>query len=75
MFSESRKMHLLEDVIKLRDESVLLEIEALLARPLPKGKPNVDAHEFIGLFNIGDVELMEKVINEGCEQIDPADWK
>lgn len=33
------------------------------------------AHDFVGLLSKKDVQLMEKAIEEGCEQIHPDDWK
>lgn len=75
MFSESRKMHLLEEVIKLKDESVLMQLEALVSKSSQHNEPRHSAKELVGMFSAEDAALMDKAINEGCEQIDPADWQ
>jgi hypothetical protein len=33
------------------------------------------AHDFVGLWSKEDAEVIEKAIEEGCEQIHPRDWK
>jgi len=33
------------------------------------------AHDFLGLISKKDIKLMEAAIQQGCEQINPNDWK
>ncbi len=33
------------------------------------------AHDFLGVISKSDAKLMEQAIKDGCEQIDPDDWK
>lgn len=76
MYSEARKMHLIEDLIKVKNEAVLIEIESVLKRAAQEkqvGRPS--AHDFVGMWSKEDAEAIEKAIEEGCEQIHLDDWK
>jgi len=68
MYSESRKLHLLEDLIKLTDKAALLEIEILVKRAIHgQDTSRPSAHSFVGLWSRRDAEAIEKAIEEGCE--------
>lgn len=76
MYSEARKMHLLEEVIKVKNEAVLIELESVLKKAASaKDQPRLSAHDFVGLWSKEDAESIEKAIEDGCEQIHPDDWK
>lgn len=76
MYSESKKLHLIEEVIKIKSEAVLMEIEAVVKRTMRlKRSGKVSAHDFSGLLSETDALLMDAAIEEGCEQINPDDWK
>lgn len=75
MFTEARKIHLIEEVIKLNSESTLKDLEMVLAKSVKPGNKIKSAHEFSGKWNKKDAELIEKAIKEGCEQINQDDWK
>jgi len=75
MFTEIRKLHLIEEVIKLRSEKTLMQIEYILKTAVSTesaGRPS--AHNFLGKISKKDITLMENAIQEGCEQIDADDW-
>lgn len=75
MSSDARKMHLLEEVIKLQDEAILSQLEHILLTPSLENKPKHSARNLAGIFDATDLEVMEKAIDEGCEQVNPEDWK
>lgn len=76
MFTEARKIQLLEDVLKLSNENTLEEIEAVLKKSATKQPVQTkSAHEFSGLWSKKDAVLIEKAITEGCNQILQDDWK
>jgi hypothetical protein len=76
MFTEARKIQLLEDVLKVNSEAVLVELETVLGKSKKgKVKKTVSAHTFSGLWSKKDADLIEKAISEGCEQIHEDDWK
>ncbi len=74
MFTESRKIQLIEEVLKMTNEATLQELETILKKSKPK-KEKQSAHDFVGLWNKKDAALIEKAITEGCEQIHENDWK
>lgn len=76
MHSETRKLRLMEEVLSIKNDHVLDELESFLERIKPKKinhKPS--AHDFSGIWSKEDAHLIEKAIEEGCEQINPDDWK
>ena len=74
MYSEARKMHLIEEVIKVKNEAVLIELESVLKKAASaKDHPRLSAHDFVGLWSKEDAESIEKAIEDGCEQIHPDD--
>ncbi len=76
MFIESRKIQLIEDVLKITNEATLLELEAVLKKSKKiKEKKPLSAHDLVGVWGKKDVILIEKAIEESCEQIHPDDWK
>jgi len=75
MFTEARKLHLIEDVLKLQSEETLMEIERILKSASSERSKRPSAREFVGIISKEDIELMERAIEEGCEQVNPDDWK
>ena len=76
MYSEARKLHLIEDVLKINSEAVLQELETVVRKAMrPKKANKASAHDFLGLVTEDDAKLMETAIEEGCEQVNPDDWK
>lgn len=70
MYSEARKMHPLEEVIKVKNDAVLIELESVLKKAASaKGQPPLSAHDFVGLWSKEDAASIEKAIDDGCEQI------
>ena len=76
MYSEARKMHLIEEVIKTKNEAILVELESVLKKASKtQDQPRPSAHDLVGLWSKDDADLIENAIEEGCEQINPDDWK
>lgn len=74
MYADSRKIHIIEAIIKTDDEKILSKIEETIS-DFEKPKPKFSARDFVGTLSREDAALMEKAIEEGCEQINPDDWK
>lgn len=72
MYSKTRKMYLIEEVIKTKNEAVLIELESVLRKSKTKDQPRPSAHDLVGLWSKDDAELIEKTIEEGCEQTNPG---
>jgi hypothetical protein len=76
MYSEARKLHLIEDVLKIKSEAVLTELENVVKKAMrPKKSGKASAKDFLGLISKKDIKLMETAISKGCEQVNPDDWK
>jgi hypothetical protein len=76
MYTDSRKIQLIEEVLREENDSVLKAIEAILKkskRPVQKKKGS--AFDFVGLWSKKEGDLIEKIIDEDCELINPNDWK
>ncbi len=74
MYADSRKIHIIEAVLKVEDEQILSQIERTIQQSKPNGK-RPSAHSFVSTLTKEDAALMEKAIEEDCEQIHPDDWK
>jgi hypothetical protein len=76
MYSEAKKIHIAEEVLKLSNGDILKELEAVLKKAAKKPvDKKISAHQFSGLLSKKDALLMEKAIQDGCETIQPDDWK
>jgi hypothetical protein len=75
MYGEAKKLHLIEEILKIENEAVLVEVETVINRSKlhPVGRRNFN--EFAGMLSDEEASELEKIIEEGCEQIHPDDWK
>ena len=74
MYPDSRKIYIIEAVLKVEDENVLSEIEQVIKKSQTNGR-KISAYNFTGILSKDDAQLMKKAIEEGCEQIHPDDWR
>ena len=74
MYTDSRKLHIIEAVLKTDDNQTLSQLEQLIQQMQQPGNKK-SAHDFVGILTKEDAEAMEKAIEEGCEKIHPDDWK
>ena len=76
MFTETQKLHLIEEVLKTDNAAILAELETVLKRTRSKTKTKpFSAHELTGIWSKKEAGLIEKAIKDGCEQINADDWK
>ncbi len=75
MSIQSRKMHILEEILRINSSTILLQIENALRTKKKKDKSKVDYNEFSGVLTKLEADEMEKVIEETCEKINSVDWK
>lgn len=76
MYSETKKLHLIEELIHVNNEEILLEIESIIKKSNSKNIENrISAYDFLGLLTEEDANLIDKAIEQGCEQINYDDWK
>jgi hypothetical protein len=75
MFTEARKIQLIEKVLKVSNEATLNELETVLKKSGRRKTEKHSARKFSGIWSKKDAALIEKAIKEDCEQIHPNDWK
>ena len=74
MYADSRKINIIEAVLKVEDEQTLSQIEQTIQQSKPNGK-RTSAHSFVSTLSKEDAALIEKAIEEDCEQINLNDRK
>jgi hypothetical protein len=76
MYSGDRKLHLIEEVLKVKSESVLIALENVLKASYKNSeKRESDIYDFVGILSKKEAKQMKEAIAESCETIDPNDWK
>ncbi len=75
MVTEARKLHVIEEVLKIKSDKLLAEVEAVLKKRPASNKSKLTIHDFVGVISKDDATEMKKVIAETCETIDEDAWK
>lgn len=78
MYSEARKIHLIEEVIKVTNDDVLLQLEDVLAElKLNSSSKNKkqSIYDFVGFLKKSEAKEMRAAIKETCEKINADDWE
>jgi hypothetical protein len=75
MYSDSKKIQLIEEVLRLENPNVLKEIESVLKKSKITTAKNGTAYDLLGQWSKEDSELIEQAITEGCEQINMDEWR
>lgn len=70
MSSEARKLHLIEELLKLDDLNTLGIIESVLFNYKKNEPKTIDFTRFVGKISEEDLDAMERAIKEGCVNID-----
>ncbi len=75
MYGEAKKLHLIEEILKVENDEILSEVETLLANSKLRAIGRKDFNDFSGLLTNTEADEFEKIIKEGCETININDWK
>ena len=76
MHTETRKISLIEAVLKISNEASLSELETVLKRSKKiEEKKHLYAHDFLGVWSHKDADLIAKAIEDSCEQIHEDAWE
>ncbi len=76
MYSEIRKLHLIEEVLKVNNEQTLTALEAVLKVEVkPKNDSLSKLKALSGVWSNEEAQEIEKIIIENCEQVNYDDWK
>jgi hypothetical protein len=77
MYNEARKIHLIEEVLKVNNEAILIELESVIEKSKKKAekenKPSI--YDFVGILTKKEANEMRKAIEETCETINPDEWQ
>lgn len=73
IYTESKKLHLIESLIKENNADVLQKVEKILLASSDKYSPKFA--DFSNTLSQKELEEFEKNIEDGCEQINESDWK
>ncbi|HUZ60523.1 MAG TPA: hypothetical protein VMU83_17260 [Hanamia sp.] len=75
MHTIERKIHLIEEVLKIDNESILQALEVALEKSKkPKNKKR-SIYDFVGVITNEEAKQMKKAIKETAETINADDWK
>ncbi len=74
MYADSRKIHIIEALLKVEDDETLSQIEEVIGKEAVQ-PAKIAARDLFGIWGKEEAEAIEKAIEEGCEQIHPDDWK
>ncbi len=76
MHIETRKLHLIEEMLKVKSEATLSALEKLLKNTKNKTVEKTPSlKDFSGIWSKDEAEEMERLISESCETIHRDDWK
>jgi hypothetical protein len=75
MYAETKKLHLIEELLKVDNDTVLAEVEKVLAKSKSQLPGSNRFRNFSGTLSLEEVNELERNIEEGCEQINEDDWK
>jgi hypothetical protein len=75
MYGEAKKLHLIEEILKIENEAVLTEVETVIANSKLRAVSRKSFKDLVGIWTEEEADEMKRIIEEGCEQINPDDWK
>lgn len=75
MYSEGKKLHLIEEILRIENESVLNEVEAIIRRNRLREDNAKSVDDFAGIWTKKEADEIKRIIEDNCEQINPDDWK
>jgi hypothetical protein len=75
MNGEAKKLQLIGKLLAVSDEAVLAAVDAILIKADKATEKRESFKDLAGKLNEGQLKELELLIEEGCEQINPNDWK
>jgi DnaJ-class molecular chaperone len=75
MYAESRKIQLIEDVLKVDNDAILSELESVLKKSRKSTGKKKTIYDFVGILTNKEASDIKKAIKETSETIHPDDWK
>lgn len=71
----AKKIHLIEEFLKLESGTILHKLESVLKKAKKKTIQKHSIYDFVGIWNKKDAGQIKRVIEETSEQINEDDWK
>ena len=78
MYTEARKLQIIEAVLKTENEAVLAAMEIIVEKENNSKTNNSSKTKFsdlLGVLTNEEAESMKQTIEENFEKINPDDWK
>lgn len=75
MYGEAKKLYLIEEILKIESDAVLAEVETIITKSKVYAVKRRSFKDFAGMMSDEEASEMEEIIEEGCEIINPHDWK
>jgi len=77
MYSEAKKLHIIEEVLKINNDATLSALENFMKKSIKDGNKGEASNfsEFSGIWSKDEAEEIERIIAESCENIHPDDRK
>jgi hypothetical protein len=72
--SQKIRDQIVEQVDRLNDPQQLQLLEFARRLTVPAAVPGRDLLRFEGSIDPGDLEAMQRAIEDGCEKVDPSGW-
>jgi len=64
MYAEAKKLHLIEELLKVDSDAILAELETVLSKA--KSRTH-NFKNFVGVLSLDEVNELERNIENGCE--------
>ena len=75
MYAETRKIQLIEQVLKESNEETLAALETVFKKSKKQKEKKVTIYDFVGILTNKEASDIKKAIKETSETIHPDDWK
>lgn len=75
MYGEAKKLYLIEAILKIENDAILEEVEAVITRNKLQIAGRKSFKNFAGIWTSAEADEITRIIEESCEQINPDDWK
>lgn len=75
MYTEARKIHIIEEVLKVDDDAILTQLESVFKKTKKTKDKKAAIYDFVGVISKKEAAQMRKAIEETCETIHNDEWK
>lgn len=75
MYTDTRKLHIIDDILRTDNVAVLAQMESLLNESKKTAMNKDRFKEFCGVWTKEEADEISRIIEESCETINPEDWK